>query len=297
MKMIKFTLIALLIGIVFAGCNTQQIQVKTPQKIESQNKNISILALGENKIHTFHSISNSHIIETPNKLILIDAQINFILAKQVKSYIEGLNKPLDRVILSHAHPDHWFGAEIFKGVKITTTKNIVKDINKDGKGYINRLKKMMPGIIPTQIIKSQSDVVLGAQSWDGLDVIVEEYQEQEAHNSIVVKIPEYGVLIGQDLFYKDTHLVASSQSGNSNWINILESFDKNEAKNYQTILVGHGKNSGTEVFSEDIEYLNKLDTLIQSNLTQEKAKKALLEIYPKHEQKFFVDITVSRLFK
>ena len=67
MKMIKFTLIALLIGIVFAGCNTQQIQVKTPQKIESQNKNISILALGENKIHTFHSISNSHIIETPNK--------------------------------------------------------------------------------------------------------------------------------------------------------------------------------------------------------------------------------------
>ena len=92
-------------------------------------------------------------------------------------------------------------------------------------------------------------------------------------------------------------MVASSQSGNSKWVNILEAFDKNEAKNYQTILAGHGKNSGTEVFAEDIEYLNKLDTLIQSNLTQEKAKKALLEIYPKHEQEFFVDITVSRLFK
>jgi len=36
-------------------------------------------------------------------------------------------------------------------------------------------------------------------------------------------------------------LIASSQSGNSKWVNILEAFDKNEAKNYQTILAGHGK--------------------------------------------------------
>ena len=100
----------------------------------------SVFSSGEIKLHTFHGISNSHIIETRNELHLIDAQMTFKHARQLKTYIDSLDKPLVQVILSHNHPDHWFGAEIFSAkTPIVTTANIASDLKKGGMRYIKNL--------------------------------------------------------------------------------------------------------------------------------------------------------------
>ena len=57
-------------------------------------------------------------------------------------------------------------------------------------------------------------------------------------------------MIGQDLFYNNVFLVASERKRNENWIRILKSFQKNEANDYKTILVGHGKNTTPAVFQQ-----------------------------------------------
>lgn len=45
--------------------------------------------------------------------IVIDAQLNPVYADEAAAYARGLGKPLDRLIVTHAHPDHHNGAASF----------------------------------------------------------------------------------------------------------------------------------------------------------------------------------------
>src|ERR1700728_1647026 len=67
-------------------------------------------------IHTFvaaytnNNIANAtHIIESENKLILVDGQFLVPYARKFRDYADHLRKPIERLYLSHRHPDHWFG--------------------------------------------------------------------------------------------------------------------------------------------------------------------------------------------
>lgn len=53
---------------------------------------------------------NSHIFESQNALVVVDTQFYKAAAEDLKAYIQELGKPVDRIIISHAHPDHVFGA-------------------------------------------------------------------------------------------------------------------------------------------------------------------------------------------
>src|ERR1019366_3478040 len=71
---------------------------------------------GDVRIHTFVSsfaysnIANAtHIIETKNQLVLVDGQFLVPYARAFRDYADSLGKPIERLYLSHRHPDHWFG--------------------------------------------------------------------------------------------------------------------------------------------------------------------------------------------
>ncbi len=306
----KLLFLSLLLVVIFAtGCSissitkkqtenetqkeTQIIKEITPQKVSEK---ISFITIGDHKVHSFFDISNSHIIETPKRLILVDAQFNFNAAQELKDYIENLNKPLEKIILSHAHPDHWFGAEVFEEIPVVTSKKIASDLSKMGQTYIDGLKPVLGEIIPDSVIAVRDDVVLGSQDLDGLNIVIEEYADQEAPHSLAIKIPEYGVFIGQDLFYHDTHLVAPNRDGNKNWAKLLEGFNKKEAGEYKTILTGHGPNTNPGVFKEDIEYLEVLESILESGASKEEVKEQLLEKFPDKKGENFIDITLRYLF-
>ena len=65
---------------------------------------------------SFPILVNSYIIELPNKLVIFDAQFILPAANELLIHARSLRKPIDRIILSHAHPDHFFGLEKFSNV-------------------------------------------------------------------------------------------------------------------------------------------------------------------------------------
>ncbi len=70
-------------------------------------------------IHTFTApgegwLANSHIVEFPLQLFVVDAQYTLPFAGEVVSYGAKLNKPLTRLYVTHYHPDHLLGATAFK---------------------------------------------------------------------------------------------------------------------------------------------------------------------------------------
>jgi glyoxylase-like metal-dependent hydrolase (beta-lactamase superfamily II) len=60
----------------------------------------------------------SHLVETEHELTVIDAQFRPEHAAEVKAYADSLNKPIARMIVTHAHPDHFVGAKTFGDIPI-----------------------------------------------------------------------------------------------------------------------------------------------------------------------------------
>jgi glyoxylase-like metal-dependent hydrolase (beta-lactamase superfamily II) len=270
-------------------------------KSEQVAENVSVISFGKFKIHTFHGISNSHIIETANELRVVDAQFRLASAQGLKKYISSLGKPLVQIILSHNHPDHWFGARVFENaVPVATSKNITADLKNGGMRYIKIMSKnpKMAGNVPDKVVVPSQEIPLGKQSWDGLEVVVEEHAEQESHHSLLIKIPSHGIMIGQDLFYNGFFLVASERSRNGNWRNLLQSLLDNETKTYKTLLVGHGKNGGPSILSQDVAYLDALASTLEKGLSMEETTKSLIAQFPgKKGSKSFLGISMRNLFK
>ena len=295
-KLIRCLSLAITVAVVCLGTGAIASNNQTLNSRQVSER-VSLIAVADLKIHTFHGVSNSHIIETPNELRLIDAQMMLTDAKELKSYISSLGKPLKQVILSHNHPDHWFGAEVFAAdTPIVTSQNIADDLKSGGMRYIKVMQKKLKDNMPDKVIVPSGEITTGKHNWDGVDVIVEEYPEQESHNSLVIKVPAYGIMIGQDLFYNGNFLVASERSRNKTWQQNLESFQANEAKFYKTFLVGHGKNGGPEILTQDIEYLKTLEVIMGKGLSQEETTKMLIETFPHKDGRKMLAISMRNLF-
>lgn len=210
---------------------------------------------------------------------MIDAQFSFSSARFVQRYVDTLKKPLDYIILSHSHPDHWFGAEIF-GAKTITTRSISKDIQAEGFYYIRRLKSRMKDNIPDTLPVIDDGLNVGETDFDGLKVMIKQYSDTEDNNSLVFEFPDYKVIIVQDLLYNAKHLVVSTREKNGNWITVLEGL---RSQKYHTFLVGHGTNGGSSLINYNIRYLVNFERIAQSSTSNKRIYEKMDELYPNNK--------------
>ena len=78
---------------------------------------ILVSEFGPVKIHSYLSPAdglrvNTQMIEGPNAVVVFDGQLLLPYADEVASHVQMLDKPVDRIILSHAHTDHWGGLQV-----------------------------------------------------------------------------------------------------------------------------------------------------------------------------------------
>src|ERR1700736_2805781 len=78
---------------------------------------ILVSQFGPVKIHSYLSPLdgfhvNTQMIEGPTAVVIFDGQLLLPYADEVASYVQTLGKPVDRIILSHAHTDHWSGLQV-----------------------------------------------------------------------------------------------------------------------------------------------------------------------------------------
>src|SRR5579863_198269 len=72
---------------------------------------------------------NAQVIETDNSLVLIDTLQLVPYANELREYITSLGKPLEKIIITHVHPDHWFGAASFKDYPLYAFPEVIEKIN------------------------------------------------------------------------------------------------------------------------------------------------------------------------
>jgi glyoxylase-like metal-dependent hydrolase (beta-lactamase superfamily II) len=230
----------------------------------------------------------SHIIETQNKLVIVDVQFLRPYAKELKQYISQLEKPVERVIISHAHPDHWFGLEYFQDVPVYATRETADWIDRRGNFYI-RIRRGQHGekvteskIIPPHRIKKGREII------DGLVYEFENIKDGEHIDQLIIKLPELKTIIVQALVSNHAHaFVAGGRL--DEWIKSIERLAAMES--YDTALVGHGGPAKRSVYGQMIEYLSHAKSVLATSTGGEQITKGLIDKYPDYGARTLAELS------
>ena len=124
----------------------------------------------------------------------------------------------------------------------------------------------------------EGGVSVGTETIDGVTFELETVNDAEAPEHLLIKIPEAGAIIVQDLVYSGVH---AYPFGNvPNWINVLEGLLPLTQNGYKFMLNGHGMPSNFSEINQLIGYLNFQQEAIGNATTAEEAINPILEQYP-----------------
>ena len=253
---------------------------------------------GDVRIHSFVSsfaysnIANAtHIIETKNKLVLVDAQFLVPYARAFRDYADGLGKPIDRLYVSHRHPDHWFGlGAAFSDVSTYALAETMSFIKEHGEDSLSDHWKL-GNLVPDRVVVPEQVVSPGDETIDGVRYVFDLVTDTETDFHLTIKLPDLGVYFTQDLVYSGTHLYLSKDMGH--WIQVLQEM---LLEDYEMFLPGHGLPADKNEIARNIEYLLAARQAIGDGLTGDAFKSFLLQRYPERKCPGIFDIYLPRLF-
>jgi glyoxylase-like metal-dependent hydrolase (beta-lactamase superfamily II) len=218
-----------------------------------------------------------HVIELPKQLVVVDTQFAQSLAADFRNYVNSLKKPIERVILSHEHPDHWGGNEQFADLPFVSTATIAKNVKAslDG-GSVKTLEGMLGKDAPAKPRVPEAKISAGDETIDGVQFSYDIRLNAEAPEQIVIKLPETKTLIVQDLLYTNAHFFPGIDR--AGWIKQLESL--RTMQGYDLLLVGHGLPAALGELDRGIEYLTFVNETIPKVANAEELTAALVKRYP-----------------
>lgn len=254
--------------------------------------------VGDVRIHTFvssfadNNIANAtHIVESANCLVLIDGQFLVPYARAFRAYADSLAKPIDRLYLSHRHPDHWFGlGAAFGDVPVHALSETATFIQEHGEDSLSDHWKL-GDLAPDRIVVPKEIAEPGEYVVDGVTYLLGKVTETEVDFHLTVKLPDLGVCFAQDLVYSGTHLYLTRDM--AHWISVLEELLTSD---YELFLPGHGLPADKNEIARNIEYLSAARQAIADGLTGDAFKEFLLRRYPERRCPGIFDIYLPRLF-
>ena len=274
-----------------------------------QYKYISInkVVLDTVTIHTVQApedgeLTNAQIVETSGTLLLVDTLQLKPHAEELRAYVDSLGKPLDRVIITHLHPDHWMGAPAFAGYPVYALPEVIGAINYMADYFIGYHKSLHPDNAD-QVIYSEKNLPTEALSegtfnLDGVELNFVKIVDTEATVNLIVEIPAEKVLLAQDLIYHNVYAffgdkTSDGQYSFDNWIKVLTDL---KGKGYLHVFPGHGVPTDASVLDAQIGYLQYVKELVYQGLQGEELIGKIIAKYPDYKLQLTLHMSHYMLF-
>ncbi|WP_316829697.1 MBL fold metallo-hydrolase [Pedobacter aquatilis] len=248
-------------------------------------------------IHTYTSPENgwsvnSHIIELPSQLLVVDAQLLIPYAEEVADYAASLGKPISRLYVTHHHPDHFFGATAFN-TSISALTETAEMIEATADLFAGSMHARLGDLVPAKAPRVAQIIQAGTEIFDDIELEFIHLKNAETVDALIIALPNHGILITQDMIYNRIHPYLGDMAFDS-WMQDLEHFKSQ--KKYVHIFPGHGKPGGTELYDLMLGYLAAARRIYQQSTTFTEFITAIKEARPDYYNDALLNLSQRYLF-
>jgi glyoxylase-like metal-dependent hydrolase (beta-lactamase superfamily II) len=264
---------------------------------------IEVQDFGAIKIHSFLSgpdgfCVNSHIVESVNTLVVFDSQLLDKYAILFADYIDGLVKPVDRIVLSHGHADHWSGMQVlamrFPNAPIYALDGVGEGIYIRDEHMLALMRERFGSRVAQRPSFPIHVLHEGTMTVDGIDYALQCIVDAECELQLVALLPEHKVLFAFDLvFGKRDHVFVASNNFD-HWLRVLDTLEQMEG--YETIILGHGKSTDRTAIGATMSYLREAKISYEKNETSGGYAEHLKTYFRQHRHSNWVDLSANLLY-
>src|ERR1700692_2060137 len=187
---------------------------------------ILVSEFGPVKIHSYLSPAdglqvNTQMIEGPNAVGIFDSQLLLPYAGEVASYVQTLGKPVDRIILSHAHTDHWGGLQVlterFPDARVFALDGIADQVRARGPARLDGLRRTYRDKAATKVTVPTETITEGLQRIHRVPYDFRRFVDAESDLQLAALLPEQKVLMAFDLVFSPNQHAFTGASHFDHW--------------------------------------------------------------------------------
>ncbi|MFC0875787.1 hypothetical protein ACE01N_04290 [Saccharicrinis sp. FJH2] len=273
----------LITGSIFAQNNT---------KVNGFQGDIYVNRFKDITVHTYVAkddfLTNAHIFETKNHLIIHDVFQKKDDCLDFLKYIKSLKKEVKAIYISHEHDDHWLGLCYFKEYPVYATPSVINYIRKEGPGIYKKRQEQLGENLPAELNVSIKELLFEDEIIDG--VLFRNFQINEG-GPVYLELPHQKILVSHHMMPYGMHPIIPKDINGR-----IEQLKKIKTKNYKLLLAGHGKPATNENIDEFIVYLQKANSSLKTATHYEDVKHELVNLQPTWEASMLLDRSLPNFF-
>jgi glyoxylase-like metal-dependent hydrolase (beta-lactamase superfamily II) len=222
-------------------------------------------------------MSNSHILIGENEAILIDAQFSPEEGRKVADLINSTGKTLSKIVITHPHPDHYYGLEVlgieFEDAEITGGPRTITEVK-------NTMKYWTGAKGEPQVFGEMT--VLGNKSLkhEDVDIIYRIFRDGESVENTIIYIPSNQTLFTGDLASNGVHMWLG-ENNMDKWLEQLRAI--RSIGSISSVYPGHGPVGTADILERAEKYLLNFKESVNNSETIDDAIEKMKKLYPDYE--------------
>jgi len=264
---------------------------------------ILVSQFGPVKIHSYLSPLdgfhvNTQMIEGPTAVVIFDGQLLLPYADEVASYVQTLGKPVDRIILSHAHTDHWSGLQVlterFADARVFALDGIADQLHARGQARLDSFRPIYGDRIATKVTVPTEIIAEGVQRIDGITYDFKRFVDAESDLQLAALLPEQKVLMAFDLVFSPNEHAFTVVDHFDHWMIVLEQLKV--LQGYDTITIGHDTPVHRSAIDSTITYIRRAKEIHAASADAKTYSESLKAAFPDRQLASMVDFSAKLLY-